>query len=64
MKNKKPKCEITIPVALHTKLKTTAASKKITLSDYAVLLLEKALAIESNELQEIVKSKFEVINQE
>jgi hypothetical protein len=62
MKNQKPKCEITIPVALHTKLKTTAASKKITLSDYAVLLLEKALAIESNELQEIVKSKFEVIN--
>jgi len=90
MKNKKPKCEITIPVALHTKLKTTAASKKITLSDYAVSLLEKALTkqtveekfletydflneenvqgiidmtFEGNELREIVKSKFEVINQ-
>ena len=60
MKNKKPKCEITIPVALHTKLKTTAASKKITLSGYAVSLIEKALRNETVEknLQPIIQRDF------
>ena len=83
------KKEITIPKELHTKLKTTSASKQRPLSEYARELLEKALTMqtveekfletynflseenvseivdvvfESNELQEIVKSKFEAIN--
>ena len=58
MKDKKQKCEITIPVALHTKLKINAASKKITLSGYAVSLLEKALTNETVEkhLQPLIQT--------
>jgi len=83
------KKEITIPKELHTKLKTTSASKQRPLSEYARELLEKALTMqtveekfletynflseenvseivdvvfESNEFEEIVKSKFEIIN--
>lgn len=83
------KKEITIPKELHTKLKTTSASKQRPLSEYARELLEKALTMqtveekfletydflseenvseivdvvfESNELEEIVKSKFEAMN--
>ena len=74
---------------MHTKLKTTSASKQRPLSEYARELLEKALTMqtveekfletynflseenvseivdvvfESNEFEEIVKSKFEAIN--
>lgn len=43
------KKEITIPKELHTKLKTTSASKQRPLSEYARELLEKALTMQTVE---------------